>query len=68
MDFNPTLIIYGHDSMFDFYCFNETNLKPNGSHDFEIENYQSHFLHSIESKAKGSGLAIYCRKNLAEMR
>lgn len=49
---------------FDFYCFNETNLKSGTNHDFTIENYQSHFLHSIEGKSKGSGLAIYCRNNL----
>ena len=56
--------IHGNDIKFDFYCFNETNLKSNVSHDFEIENYQSHFLHSIEGKNKGSGLAIFCRKSL----
>ncbi len=49
---------------FDFYCFNETNLKTGMSHDYTLENYNSHFLYSIDGKNKGSGLAIYYRKNL----
>ncbi len=51
-------------SNFDFYCFNETNLKSGINHDYNIENYTSCFLHSIEDKAKGSGLAIYYRNNI----
>ena len=49
---------------FDFYCFNETNLKSGILHDFEIENYNSEFHYGIQGKNKGSGLAIYYRKNL----
>ena len=49
---------------FDFYCFNETNLKSTTNHNYTIENYTACFLHSIEDKAKGSGLAIYHRNNL----
>ncbi len=49
---------------FDFYCFNETNLNSGLLHDYEIDNYNSEFLYSIEDKAKGSGLAIYYRNNL----
>ena len=49
---------------FDFYCFNETNMKANVDHDYNIESYTSHFLHCIDGKSKGSGLAIYHRKNL----
>ena len=49
---------------FDFYCFNETNLNAGTRHDFEIDKYNSEFLHSIAGKAKGSGLAIYYRNNL----
>ena len=52
------------DCNFDFYCFNETNLKKGRSHDFEMNNYVSKFLYSIDDKAKGSGLAIYYRNNL----
>ena len=47
------------DSNFDFYFFNETNLKVGRKHDFKLENYESEFLYSIDDKAKGSGLAIY---------
>ena len=49
---------------FDFYCFNETNVKYGTNHDFLIDNYTPHFLHSITEKRKGSGLAIYHRNNL----
>ena len=49
---------------FDFYCFNETNLKSGTNHDFTIDNYTPHYLYSIEGKPKGSGLAIYHRSNL----
>ena len=52
------------DSNFDFYFFNETNLKVGRKHDFKLENYESEFLYSIDDKAKGSGLAIYYRNNL----
>ena len=56
--------ILNQNGNFDFYCFNETNLKSGVSHDFTIENYHSHFLHSIDGKSKGSGLALYHRNNL----
>ena len=49
---------------FDFFCFNETNLKSEIMHDYEIDGYKSYHLHSIPDKLKGSGLAIYCRNNL----
>jgi hypothetical protein len=45
--------ILNQNGNFDFYCFNETNLKSGVSHDFTIENYHSHFLHSIDGKSKG---------------
>ena len=50
---------------FDFYCFNETNLKAGKNHDFTIDSYTSHHLYSIDDKHKGSGLAIYHHKNLS---
>lgn len=49
---------------FDFYCFNETNLKSGALHDFEIDGYISEFHYGIDVKSKGSGLAIYYRNNL----
>ena len=49
---------------FDFFCFNETNLKSGILHDYEIDGYKSYHLHSIPSKLKGSGLAIYCRNTM----
>ena len=49
---------------FDFFCFNETNLKSGILHDYEIDGFKSYHLHSIPSKLKGSGLALYCRNNL----
>ena len=52
------------DCNFDFYCFNETNLKNGRLHDFKLKNYESEFLYSIDDKDKGSGLAIYYRNNL----
>lgn len=52
------------NSPFDFYCFNETNLKAGVLHDYEIDGYKSYHLHSIPSKFKGSGLSLYCRNNL----
>ena len=53
-----------HKHNFDFYCFNETNVKENEPHDFEIENYTSEMLYGIEDKAKGSGLALFFRNTL----
>lgn len=50
--------------LFDFYCFNETNVKASDVHDFYIPNYNTEMLHGIEDKNKGSGLAIYYRNNL----
>ena len=55
-----------HD--FHFYCFNETNIHENCTEKFEIEGYTPEFLHSIESKSRGSGLAIYCRENITFQR
>ncbi|NRB81915.1 MAG: hypothetical protein HRU38_25205, partial [Saccharospirillaceae bacterium] len=52
------------DMSYDFYCFNETNLKSGTLHDYEIDGYNSEFHYSIEDKSKGSGLAIYYRKEL----
>ena len=56
--------ILNSSSNFDFYCFNETNLKSGINHDYEIEEYNSEFHYSIHGKAKGSGIALYYRKNL----
>ena len=47
-----------HNHNFPFYCFNETNIHENCTENFEIEGYTSEFLHAIEGKSKGSGLAI----------
>ena len=52
------------DKSFDFFCFNETNLKSDVLHDYEIDGYNSYHLHSIPGKLKGSGLAIYCRNTM----
>ena len=52
------------DMSYDFYCFNETNVKADSLHDFEIDGYNSEFYYSIDKKSKGSGLAIYYRNNL----
>ena len=49
---------------FDFYCFNETNLRSGTEHEFNIDNYTASFLYSIEGKPKGSGLAIYHRNDV----
>ena len=49
---------------FDIYCFNETNLKSGMLHDYEINDYIAQHLYSIDDKSKGSGLALYYRKNL----
>lgn len=49
---------------FDFYCFNETNLKTGLAHDYEIPGYNAEHLYSIDDKAKGSGLSIYFRETL----
>ena len=53
-----------HNHNFHFYCFNETNIHENCTENFEIEGYTSEFLHAIEGKSKGSGLAIYCHQNV----
>ena len=52
------------DMSYDFYCFNETNLRSGVLHDYKIDGYNSEFHYSIEDKSKGSGLAIYYRNNL----
>ena len=52
------------ENAFDFYCFNETNLKSGKLHDFEIQGYNSMFHYGIDDKSKGSGLAIYYRNHL----
>ena len=52
-------------SKFDFYCFSETNLKSGVPHNFYMDDYNCEMLHSIDTKSKGSGLALYYRKNLA---
>lgn len=48
---------------FDFYCFNETNLKAGVAHDYEMPGYNFEPLYSIDGKSKGSGLAIYYRED-----
>lgn len=56
--------ILNQSEHFDFYCFNETNVKAGTDHNYVLESFNSHFLHCIDGKSKGSGLAIYHRKNL----
>ena len=56
--------LINHDILFDFYCFNETNLSADIQHSFELNNYNSEFFYSITGKSKGSGLAIYYKNNL----
>ena len=53
-----------HKIKFDFYCFNETNVKENEPHDFDIESYNCEMLYAIDNKSKGSGIAVYYRNNL----
>ena len=48
-----------HKIKFDFYCFNETNVKENEPHDFDIESYNCEMLYAIDNKSKGSGIAVY---------
>ena len=61
-EFLSNRILHNHN--FHFYCFNETNIHENCTENFEIEGYTSEFLHAIEGKSKGSGLAIYCHQNV----
>ena len=61
-EFLSNRILRNHN--FHFYSFNETNIHENCTENFEIEGYTSEFLHSIEGKSKGSGLAIYCHQNV----
>ena len=49
---------------FDFLCFNETNVTLKAQEKYQLPGYNSEFFPSIDGKSKGSGLAIYYRKNL----
>ena len=61
-EFEIQLLNFSHS--FDFLCFNETNVTLGTEIKYQLSDYNSEFFSSINGKSKGSGLAIYYRKNL----